>query len=58
MATKKTKISVKVGDLMPAKDANGGRHRRHGHHFAALLNQKENPGRTPAGGDYGNHMIQ
>jgi hypothetical protein len=30
MATKKTKFSIKVRDLMPAKDANGGRYGRHG----------------------------
>jgi len=30
MATKKTKISIKVRDLMPAKDVNGGRHGRGG----------------------------
>jgi hypothetical protein len=63
MATKKTKksvknISINAGDLEPAKDANGGR--RHGHHahqFASLLNQKEEPGRTPPGGGYGIHMV-
>ena len=30
MATKKTKICIKVRDLMPAKDAKGGRHGRRG----------------------------
>jgi len=43
MATKKTKISIKVRDLMPAKDAIGGRHGHHGHHghqFSSLLSEK------------------
>jgi hypothetical protein len=58
MATKKTKISIKVRDVMPAKDANGGRHRRHhGQQFTSLLNEKEGPGRTPPGGGYGIHMV-
>jgi hypothetical protein len=55
MATKKTKISIKVRDLTPVKDAYGG---RHGHQFSSLLNEKEGPGRTPPGGGYGIHMVQ
>jgi len=54
MATKKTKFSIKVRDLKPTKDANGG---RHGHHFTSLLNQKEDPRHAPRGG-YGIHMVQ
>jgi hypothetical protein len=58
MATKKTKISIIVRDLMPAKDAYGGRHGHHAHQFNSLLNEKEGPGRTPPGGGYGIHMVQ
>jgi hypothetical protein len=58
MATKKTKISIKVRDLTPVKDAYGGRHGRNGHQFSSLLNEKEGPGRTPPGGGYGIHMVQ
>ena len=55
MATKKTKFSIKVRDLTPAKDAIGG---RHGHQFSSLLNQKEGPGAHAPGGGYGIHMVQ
>ena len=55
MATKKTKFSIKVRDLTPAKDANGG---RHGHHFTSVLNQKEGPGAQAPGGGYGIHEVQ
>jgi hypothetical protein len=58
MAIKKTKFSIKVRDLMPAKDANGGRHGHHGHQFTSLLNQKEGPGANAPGGGYGIHMVQ
>jgi hypothetical protein len=59
MATKKTKFSIKVRDLIPAKDANGGRHgRHHGQQFTSLLNQKEGPGANGPGAGYGIHMVQ
>jgi len=57
MATKKTKFSIKVRDLKPTKDAIGGRHGHHRHHFTSLLNQKEDPRHAPGGG-YGIHMVQ
>jgi hypothetical protein len=41
--TKKKTIKIKDRDLKPAKDAQGGRHGRHGHGFSSLLNQKEDP---------------
>jgi hypothetical protein len=58
MATKKTKISIKVRDVMPAKDANGGRPGHHGRQFTSVLNQKEGPGANAPGGGYGIHMVQ
>jgi hypothetical protein len=61
MATKKTKFSIKVRDLTPAKDATGGRHRYHGHqghHFSSLLSQKDGPGVQAPNGGYGIHMVQ
>jgi hypothetical protein len=50
MAQKKGKKKIKEPDLTPAKDVEGGRHRRHGHGFSSLLNEKEGPGVQPPGG--------
>ena len=36
-----TKIEVR--DLIPGKDAKGGRHGHRGHRHTSLLNQKEDP---------------
>ena len=43
MAQKKTKKKIKDRDMKPAEDPKGGHHRRHGHGFSLLLNQKEDP---------------
>jgi len=56
--TKKKTIKIKDRDLTPAKDASGGRHRRHGHGFSSLLNEKEGPGAQAPGGGYGIHEVQ
>ena len=53
MQKKITKI--KVGDLKPVKDANGG---CHSHRCTSLLNQKEGPGAQAPDGGYGIHMVQ
>jgi len=54
MTEKKAKKTIKVRDLMPAKDAKGGGHHRHRH--TSLLNQGEEPRHAPGGG-YGIHIV-
>ena len=54
MTEKKAKKTIKVRDLMPAKDAKGGGHHRHRH--TSLLNQGEEP-RHALGGGYGIHIV-
>jgi hypothetical protein len=56
--TKKKTIKIKDRDLKPAKDAQGGRKRHHGHGFSSLLNEKEGPGAQAPGGGYGIHEVQ
>ena len=53
MSQKKAKKTIQVRDLMPLKDAKGGRHHRHRHNSA--LQDKEP--HVPSGG-YGIHLPQ
>ena len=55
MAQKKANKTIKIRDLIPAKDAKGGGHHRHRH--ASLLNQNEDRDHVPGGG-YGIHKVQ
>ena len=56
---KKT-IKIKVCDLKPAKDAIGGRHRRHGHHGhqSTAMSEKDGPGVQNRDSSLGLHMVQ
>jgi len=53
MSQKKVKKTIQVRDLMPLKDARGGRHHRHRHTSVLLDKEPHIPG-----GGYGIHQPQ
>src|SRR6476659_7378627 len=55
MSQKKAKKTIQLRDLMPLRDAKGGRHHRHRH--TSALNQNADRDYVPRGG-YGIHQPQ
>ena len=53
MSQKKAKKNIQLRDLMPLKDAKGGRHHRHRHASVLLGKEPHAPG-----GGYGIHQPQ